>query len=304
MRRLHRLPSRRLVLVLVVAFALLATPPVAEAFPRTIVDDIGQEIYLDAPPQRIMSVGLAMDNILLAVTDPARVIGVTTLATDPQWSYVADRVAPHMTLVQQLHAEQVLALAPDIVLVAVWNDPDVVHQLRDLGVKLYTFASFDTVADALDNLARIGEITGDEERAQQLIDEFYRRYGQIAFRIAGVERPLVLSWDNWNATAGPGMSIHDIIELAGGVNVAALHGITGWHTLDAEAVIQMNPDVIVTPSGSEFAEQIKNDPVLQSVNAVRNGRVYYIEHMEALNHHFIEAIETLARTLHPEAFVD
>lgn len=298
MRRLHRA-----VFVLLVVLALAATS-VAGAFPRTIVDDIGQEIYLEAPPQRIMSVGLAMDNILLAVTDPARVVGVTSLATDPQWSYVVDAVRPHMTLVEQLNAEQVLALVPDIVLVAVWNDPDVVHQLRDLGINLYTFAAFDTVADALDNINRIADITGDDERAQQLIDDFYRRYGQVAFRIAGVERPRVLSWDDWNATAGPGMSIHDIIELAGGVNVAAEHGITGWHTIDAEAVIQMNPDVIVTPSSAAFAEQIKNDPVLQTVNAVRNGRVYHIAHMEALNHHFIEAIETLARTLHPEAFVD
>lgn len=298
MRRLHRA-----VFVFAVILALSAASA-AGAFPRTVVDDIGQEIYLEAPPQRILSVGLAMDNILLSVTDPSRVVGVTTLATDPQWSYVADLVSPHMTLVQQLNAEQVLALAPDIVLVAAWNDPDVVHQLRELGIRLYTFAAFDTVADALDNIARIGEITGDDDRAQALIDEFYRRYGQIAFRIAGRERPLVLSWDDWGTTAGPGMSIHDVIELAGGVNAAARHGIRGWHTIDAEAVIQMNPDVIVTPSGAEFARRIQNDPVLQSVDAVRNGRVYHIEHMEALNHHFIEAIETLARTLHPEAFVD
>ena len=49
---------------------LALSAPAADAFPRTVVDDIGQEIYLEAPPQRILSVGLAMDNILLSVTDP------------------------------------------------------------------------------------------------------------------------------------------------------------------------------------------------------------------------------------------
>ncbi len=204
-----------------------------------------------------------------------------------------------MTMIDQLNAEQVLALAPDIVLVAIWNDPDTVHQLRDLGVPMYTFAAFDTVRDALDNIARIGEITGDEQRAQALIDEFYRRYGEVAIRIAGKERPRVLSWDDWGATVGPGMSIHDIIELAGGRNAAAEYGVTGWHTLDAEAVIQMNPDVIITPSGDAFAEHLKNDPVFASVTAVRNGDVYYVEHLEALNHYFIEAIESLASRFAP-----
>lgn len=300
---MRRLQQTVHVVVFVLVLGLAATAASA-AFPRTVVDGLGHEILLEAPPQRIISVGLAMDNILLSVTDPERVVGVTTLATDPDWSYVADRVEPHMSLVGQLNAEQVLALQPDIVLVAVWNDPDVVHQLRNLGIALYTFTTFDSVADALDNIARIGAITGDDAQAQRLIDGFYRRYGEIAFRIAGRERPRVLSWDDWSATAGPGMSIHDVIELAGGVNVAAEHGIDGWHTIDAEALIQMNPDVIITPSGSTFAESIQNDAALQSVSAVRNRRVYYIEHMEALNHHFIEAIEQLARTLHPEAFTD
>lgn len=300
MRRLHRAVQ----FSLLVLACLLAAAPAWAGFPRTVVDGLGHEIYLESPPQRIMSVGLAMDNILLSITDPERVVGVTTLATDPVWSYVADKVAPHMSLIAQLNAEQVLALQPDIVLVAAWNDPDVVHQLRDLGIVLYTFTTFDTVADALENIARIGAITGDDDRAQTLIDDFFRRYGEIAFRIAGRERPRVLSWDDWGATAGPGMSIHDVIELAGGVNVAAEYGISGWHTIDTEALIEMNPDVIVTPSGRAFAETIQNDGVLQSVSAVRYGRVYYIEHMEALNHHFIEAIDQLARILHPEAFID
>jgi len=49
---------------------LLLFGPAAGAFPRTLVDDIGQEISLPEPPQRIVSAALALDNILLFVTDP------------------------------------------------------------------------------------------------------------------------------------------------------------------------------------------------------------------------------------------
>ncbi|MFO7264600.1 MAG: ABC transporter substrate-binding protein [Bacillota bacterium] len=283
---------------------LLLFGPAAGAFPRTLVDDIGQEISLPEPPQRIVSAALALDNILLFVTDPQRVVAVTRFAADPAYSYVSDRLQPHMTIIDQLNAEQVLALDPDIVLIAVWNDPDTVHQLRDLGVKLYTFARFSTVQDALDNIARIGEITGDEERAQALIDEFHRRAQEVAARVSGRPRPAVLVWDDWGTTVGPGTSAHDIIEMAGGRNVAAEHGIVGWQTIDAEAVVRMNPDVIITPYDPNFVARILSDPALATVKAVRDGRVYYVQHLEALNHHFILAIEALARLLHPEAFAE
>src|SRR5690606_16069760 len=141
---LGRRPRRAAVLALLF---LLLFGPAAGAFPRTLVDDIGQEISLPEPPQRIVSAALALDNILLFVTDPQRVVAVTRFAADPAYSYVSDRLQPHMTIIDQLNAEQVLALDPDIVLIAVWNDPDTVHQLRDLGVKLYTFARFSTVQD-------------------------------------------------------------------------------------------------------------------------------------------------------------
>jgi len=231
-------------------------------------------------------------------------VAVTRFAADPAYSYVSDRLQPHMTIIDQLNAEQVLALDPDIVLIAVWNDPDTVHQLRDLGVKLYTFARFSTVQDALDNIARIGEITGDEERAQVLIDEFHRRAQEVAARVSGRPRPAVLVWDDWGTTVGPGTSAHDIIEMAGGRNVAAEHGIVGWQTIDAEAVVRMNPDVIITPYDPNFVARILSDPALATVKAVRDGRVYYVQHLEALNHHFILAIEALARLLHPEAFAE
>lgn len=298
---LGRRPRRAAVLALLF---LLLFGPAAGAFPRTLVDDIGQEISLPEPPQRIVSAALALDNILLFVTDPQRVVAVTRFAADPAYSYVSDRLQPHMTIIDQLNAEQVLALDPDIVLIAVWNDPDTVHQLRDLGVKLYTFARFSTVQDALDNIARIGEITGDEERAQVLIDEFHRRAQEVAARVSGRPRPAVLVWDDWGTTVGPGTSAHDIIEMAGGRNVAAEHGIVGWQTIDAEAVVRMNPDVIITPYDPNFVARILSDPALATVKAVRDGRVYYVQHLEALNHHFILAIEALARLLHPEAFAE
>lgn len=298
MRRLH-------VFVLLILVVALAAIPALASFPRTVVDGLGNEIYIESPPQRIFSVALALDNILLSLVDPQRVAGVSVFATQPEWgSYVADLVADHMVQAETLTTERVLAAHPDIVLVTSWNDADSVEQLRRLGVTLYTFAGFGPVSDALDNIRRMGEITGEDEKAAAVVAEFHRQADEIAHAVAGLEQPRVLYWDDWNTTYGPGMSYHDLIIMAGGRNVAAEIGVTDWGTIDAETVIQLNPDVIITESGAEFARQLLADPVLQTVAAIRNGRVHHVDHMGALNENYIFAIEQLARLFHPEAFAE
>jgi len=304
-------PAWLALLVLIAAFGGSLLPPAvfphalaadAGGFPRVVVDGLGKEILLEAPPQRIFSAGLVFDNILLSLVPPERVVAVTRFAADPKDSYVVDKLRDHMVIVDALNAELVVATQPDIVLVASWSNQDEVRQIEALGYKVYTFTSFSTVEDGLETVRRIGEITGFEAEAEALIAEFWRRYEKVAQRIQGRERPAVLSWDGWSTTTGLGTAMHDIIEMAGGTNLAAVHGIQGWQVIDAETIIAMAPEVIVTYEGPEFVARILNDPVLQNVPAVKNGRVYSVDHTEAANHYYILAIEELAKYLHPEAF--
>lgn len=305
-RWLQLIPSLGCLLVFVALAGLFFSFPVQadpeHGFPRVVVDGLGKRIELKAPPERIFSTALAIDNILLTLVPPERVAGVTRFAADPAQSYVVDKLRDHMALLDALNAELVVATQPDIVLAASWNNPDEVRLIQDLGFPVYIFTGFNTVDDALDLVRRVGEITGEDEEAARLIDEFWRQYDEIARRIEHRQRPTVLSWDTWSTTTGLNTSMHDIIEMAGGTNLAAVHGIEGWQTIDAEAIIAMAPDVIVTYDTEDFVERVLNDPALQSVPAVQNGRVYAIQHAEAATHHVILAIRQLAEFLHPEAF--
>lgn len=290
-------------LLLVSSLALFAVVPIGMAFPRTVVDGLGQEVHLQSRPQRIFSTGLAMDNLLLSLVDPARVVGVTRFATDPAaGSYVADRVDSHMILVDALSPEYVIAADPDLVLVAIWNDPDAIEQIRRLGYPVYTFTDFNTVQDGLNNLLRLGELTGEEAAAEALVDEFNRRNDRIAALIADRPRPSVLYYNSWSSTVGAGTVVDDVIRFAGGRNVVSEMGIEGWPQIDYELILQTNPEVIITDSGEAFVDQLKQDPLFASVDAVRHGRVYHVDHTDALDHNIILAIESLARLLHADAF--
>ncbi len=307
-RRLARIPALAVILSLAVMMA--ATSPLAAqvpgcstaGFPRTVVDGLGNEILLPEPPQRIFSAVFAMDSILLAIADPDRVVGVTVFSADPSQSAVADKVADHMVRIEHLSPEVVFAAQPDLVLTAFYSNPDAVTQIRNLGLPVYTFTGFNGLLDVLDNVERMGEITGCEAAASAIIEQTYANYGRLAAKIASLPRPTVLSWNTWGNTTGTETTVHDIIQMAGGENLAARHGISGWKEIDVEAIIAMDPEVIITSDGDAFVQKLLNDPVLQSVTAVRTGRVYNLNHAIATDHHIFRAVEELAQHLHPEAF--
>src|ERR1700722_1931358 len=80
--------------------AAVPAPPVAEgslrastvsagAFPKTIVDPLGVRSSLRAPPQRIVSIELSGDELLLELVKPERLVGVTAYVDDPSTSLSA-----------------------------------------------------------------------------------------------------------------------------------------------------------------------------------------------------------------------
>ena len=67
-----------------------ATTAESQGFPRTITDGLGNEVTIPQQPQRIVSLTLATDEILLSLVDTARVRGVTYLAGDSMWTNVSE----------------------------------------------------------------------------------------------------------------------------------------------------------------------------------------------------------------------
>ena len=80
-------------------------------------------------------------------------------------------------------------------------------------------------------------------------------------------------------TAGNGTFVNEIIETAGGRNIAA--DKTGYFQMSIEELIAKNPQVIICDRGmgsmSKAYEEIMSDDRLKIVDAVRNNRVYLID---------------------------
>ncbi len=262
-----------------------------------------------AKPQRIVSLSLGSDEILLSLVDPARVVAVTRYADDPGISHVAQEAKAVPNKISQIGVESIVAFRPDLVLAASYTATEQVGQLKALGLPVLILEDFVSMADIQANVRRIGTALGETEKAEALVAEMDRRLAAVAARLSDIKkRPGVLSFGVEGWTAGKGTHFDTLLRLAGGQNLAAEAGIVGHPKLSLETVVDFDPEVLILnawrPEGGEADRLVREHPALKGLRAVKTGRVYRLEgkDLTTVSHFIALGVEALAQRLHPERF--
>lgn len=291
---------------------LLATGVGAQdaAFPRMLTDGLGNEVVIDALPQRIVSLTLSSDTMLVELVEPERIAALTQLSLDPGISNIPVESAAFATHIASAEdVEQIISLEPDLIFAASFTAPEVVEQYRQVGLTVFVTGTPNSFAAIADNLRLIGAAVGEDDRAEALIA---RMEADIAAVTAAVEgraeslRTLYLTPNNY--TSGANSSISEIIAAAGGIDVSAAAGIDQYAPLSDEFIIEQNPDVILlsgwTPWDLTFVEGFLTSPTFAGLAAVQNGRVYtvYDAHLTTVSQHISEGVRDVAAYLYPDLY--
>jgi ABC-type Fe3+-hydroxamate transport system substrate-binding protein len=235
----------------------------------------------EGPPQRIASRTVFADEVLWALGDEVRgrVVGLSPMADDARYSTVAGRW-PEATPRVGRNPEELLALAPDLVILASFSAPEYRAAIEDKvhAVVLDDFTGFEGY---LANLERIGEATGAEAEAAKLRARFEARRAKLeAARPPADERPSVIAWD-YGYVPGAHTSFDDAATTAGFVNLAAREGIEGHQRVDAEQLVAWDPRWIVIGCGEQpcaaAVAKLGEQPGIAKLAAVEQGRVLAIE---------------------------
>jgi iron complex transport system substrate-binding protein len=287
------------VLVFSLALLLLVVWPPGNLKAAQIVDDRGSTVTLAAPPQRIISLYGGLTEILQALGVGHRVVACTR----------GDEIIPGIPKVGthlQPNVEMILALKPDLVVQSgVAKAIPAYKRLEAAQVPVAMFAPHD-FPSLFSTITRLGVLTGREKAAAALRKSMEARLAEVAKRVAGLPKPTVFfEVRQLNLlAAGRGDIVNDIITRAGGENV-----VTSPHKLvlySLEALIQANPQVYIIQKGpmNRSPDNIYTRPYFQDIRAVKAHRVLVVD--ESLysrpGPRSVEAVEELARFLHPEAW--
>lgn len=313
----------RVLVGLLVAGAVLASsawtaavpaPPVAEGslgasrvtgdtFPKIVVDPLGVRVPLSAPPQRIVSLTLSGDEMLLELVAPERLAGVTYLVDDPTWTPSQTLAPKAAARVTEENPEALLALRPDLVVAAGYTRAEPIVLLEAAHVPVLGTGAHATLDDVLLALTTLGDAVGETERAHALVEALRARIQAVKDRPPPATPPRVLLWE-WGYTYAAGTMPDDLVRRAGGIDVAAEAGERGPVAITEEAAVALSPDVILVPIADTVPRW--NDPSLvgdaavwQAVRAVQRRQVYGVPRawMSSVSHHAVRALETVAEIL-------
>ncbi len=277
-------------------------------FPRTVRDGLGRAVTLSAPPQRIASVTLASDEILLDLVGAERLLGVTYLARDPAISNIADRLADVPRADLSGNPELLISLDADLVVMATYSNPAALDQMLAADVPVFVLADFGSLDDIRANIRLLGRATGTEIRAEAMIAQMDARIAAVGARVAPCERLRTLYYERGGMTYGTGSTVDEMMQRAGVENVAA--GLGAYPLIDAEFVLSADPDVVLLGGwGTGTTDPVAwftADPVFGALRAVRQGHVYAVSqaHITAVSQYAALGVEEIARSVYPQAFAE
>lgn len=200
------------------------------------------------PRHRIASGSLLADPLLLELSSPDDLVAYSArapLARDA-WRY-----AGKPSLDPTRRVEHLLELKPDLVLVNSLGEHAWIEQLRRSGVAVFDLGPMWGLETFARNALAVGWLVGHPEAARELVAHFRARLTAIARHLPeGARRGGLYLGVHGNSLYGGtrGSSFHDVLTYAGLRDVAE-GAYQGWPSYDPEALLGLDPEVIVTGTG-------------------------------------------------------
>ena len=272
---------------------------------RVVTDETGRRVAIPADVRRVVSLAPNLTETIYALGLEERLAGDTDYCDTPP----AAKLKPHVGGAQNPSLEAIVALHPDLVLATTSiNRPETADALAKIGVPVYT-TDPQTVRGMLESTAQIANVMGAGAKGTELVARLQARLDAIAARLTDVPPAHVLFvvWENPLITIGQSTFIADALRWAGAESVI----VSGqkWPHITFEEVVRLQPDYIVFASNhagfeSEELGALRSREDWKQLRAVELGHVAVMsEEVNRPSPGLVDAIEQLAREVHPEAFL-
>ena len=194
-----------------------------------------------AKPQRIMSMSLCADLLLLQLVPRERVASVTYLTPDAAAAVIPGGV--HGLAINYGTAEDILKFRPDLILAGDYSTPVTRRLAKRVGAPLIEVATVNDFAGVRAVVRQVARAVGEPGKGEALVARMDADLAQLASRpLARTRR--VVAWSGGTSIPGKGSLPNTIIEAAGAVNIAAAPGAASA-TFGIEQLLMADPDALL-----------------------------------------------------------
>lgn len=225
---------------------------------------------------RIISLIPSLTEDLFAIGAGSQVIAVDQISTQLPGAHKL----PIVGNFSSINTERIVGMHPDVV-VAIPAQDRLLLPLSRAGVRRLLLKD-DSFDDLFFDLEALGRLSGHADRARALQRQLRARTSQLTRSVRYKRAPSVFVVLDTNPiyTAGGPSYISTLIRLAGGRNAAGeLH--MAYTTYSAEALLRLQPDVLITDPSTRLQNVLQDEP-WRSLRAVTRHHVFIVDPAEIL----------------------
>ena len=274
-------------------------------FAGPVTDQVGRTLEVPDNPTRIIALAPSITEIIYDLGQEKRIVGVTQYSTYPSEAGSLPRVGSYV----RLDIEKIVALKPDLCLATKDGNPKhIVDKIVSLGIPVYV-VNPRNLQQIMDTITRLGSLLHAEQAAADLVSDMAKRIGRIQAQVKrGSYKPRVFFQIDAEPlfSAGTDTFIHELIELAGGINTTA--GDVSYPRYSWEDIIVLQPDIVLISSmaGGLAPEYLVNSwKRWNLLSAVKNDRIFVVdaELFDRPTPRLVDGLEVIAAIIHPELFI-
>lgn len=256
-------------------------------------DYYNRKVEVKVSLSSIISLSPGITEILFDLGVGDRVIGRTNFCNYPAEVKNIESVGG----ITDANLEKIISLRPEIVITSSMVRKDMVDNINKAGISVICLPERSNIEGVYQTLSILGKIFDKKDKSDSLIKNMQNGLDEIKKSYqTNKTKPTIYYVVGYGATgdftAGKNTYINEIINLAGGENIA--NNITNW-SYSKEELFAKNPDYIIVRQ--EDLNNFINTSPYKDLKAVKNKKVLGIDSslMDCQTTRSIEAVKIIAK---------
>jgi len=268
-------------------------------------DPAGNAIVVPEKIEKIVSLAPSITEILIEMGYADKLVAVDLqskkLESLPEGLEYFELMSPD--------AERLVAMKPDIIYastLSIGDGADVLSPLKEFGISVAYIPSSDSIDGIYKDIEFVAATLQNQAEGDRIVAEMRERIEEIRSLSETITDKKTVYFEISAApymySFGKGVFLDEMIEIIGAENLLADQ--EGWISVSEELILSKNPQVILTNVNyiENPVEEIKERAGWDSVEAIKNGEIYYIDNMSSSlpNQNIVKALEEMLRAVYPE----
>ena len=296
------------ILALIMTLSIFVLSGCSSQTDRMVTDREGTEVNIPTKIEKIISTAPSNTEVLMALGLGDKLVAIDKYSTD------IEGINTELPQIDFLNpdAETIIGLEPDIVIASGHNKTGSVEDpfkaISEAGIPVVYIPSSDSIDGIYKDIEFIADVVNERSKGKEIVDDMKAQVEEIkAIGDTITDKKSVyfeISPAPYLSSFGKSTFLNEMIEIIGEKNI--FENEEGWISPTAEAIIDANPDVIITNAGymENPTEEIKSRDAWENINAIKNNEVYLVDQNASSrpSQNVIKALEQMAKAVYPEHY--